>query len=46
MLVEEGKLSWDDPVRKHLPYFQLYNPYVSQEMRIRGLLHSLDLHRT
>ena len=38
MLVEEGKLSWDDPVRKHLPYFQLYDPYVSQEMRIRDLL--------
>lgn len=38
MLVEEGRLSWDDPVRDHLPYFQLYNPYVSQEMRIRDLL--------
>lgn len=38
MLVEEGKLSWDDPVRKHLPYFELYDPYVSQEMRIRDLL--------
>jgi len=38
MLVEEGKLGWDDPVRKHLPYFQLYDPYVSQEMRIRDLL--------
>ena len=37
-LVEEGKLTWADPVRKHLPYFQLYNPYVSQEMRIRDLL--------
>ena len=38
MLVEEGKVSWDDPVRKHLPYFQLYDPYVSQEMRVRDLL--------
>ena len=38
MLVEEEKLSWDDPVQKHLPYFQLYNPYVSSEMRIRDLL--------
>jgi CubicO group peptidase (beta-lactamase class C family) len=38
MLVEEGKLTWDDPVRQHLPYFQLYDPYVSQEMRIRDLL--------
>jgi len=38
MLAEEGKLGWDDPVRDHLPYFQLYDPYVSQEMRIRDLL--------
>ncbi len=38
MLVEEGKLSWDHPVREHLPYFQLYDPHVSQEMRIRDLL--------
>ena len=38
ILVEEGKLGWDDPVRDHLPYFQLYDPYVSQEMRIRDLL--------
>jgi CubicO group peptidase (beta-lactamase class C family) len=38
MLVEEGELSWDDPVRKHLPYFQLYDPFVSEEMRIRDLL--------
>src|SRR5689334_10207594 len=23
MLADDGKLSWDDPVRKHLPYFRL-----------------------
>ncbi len=38
MLVEEGKLSWDDPVRTHLPYFALYDPYVSDAMRVRDLL--------
>lgn len=38
ILVEEGKVSWDDPVTDHLPYFRLYDPYVSQEMRIRDLL--------
>jgi len=38
MLVEEGKIDWDDPVRDHLPYFQLYDPYVSQDMRVRDLL--------
>jgi len=38
VLVEEGKLKWDDPVRKYLPYFKLYDPYVSEEMRVRDLL--------
>ncbi len=38
MLVEEGKLSWDDKVTKHLPWFELYNPYVTDEMTIRDLL--------
>ena len=31
-------LSWDDPVVKHLPYFQLYDPYVTTEIRVRDLL--------
>lgn len=38
MLVDEGKISWDDPVIKHLPTFQLYDPYVTREMTIRDLL--------
>lgn len=38
LLVEEGKLSWDDKVRKHLPYFKLYDPYVTEEMTVRDLL--------
>ncbi|HWN99667.1 MAG TPA: serine hydrolase [Blastocatellia bacterium] len=38
MLVDEGKISWDDPVVKHLPGFQLYDPYVTREMTIRDLL--------
>ncbi len=25
MLVQEGKLDWDDPIRKYLPYFDLYD---------------------
>lgn len=37
-LVDEGKLSWDDPVHERLPGFQMYDPYVSKEMRIRDLL--------
>jgi CubicO group peptidase (beta-lactamase class C family) len=38
ILVDEGRLGWDDRVREHLPWFQLYDPYVSDEMRIRDLL--------
>ncbi|MCW5966726.1 MAG: serine hydrolase [Bryobacterales bacterium] len=38
MLVDEGKLSWDDPVQKHLPQFQMASPYVTREVTIRDLL--------
>ncbi len=38
ILVDEGKISWDDPVREYLPYFQLYNPYVSENITVRDLL--------
>jgi CubicO group peptidase (beta-lactamase class C family) len=37
-LVQEGKLNWNDKVKKHLPYFELYDPWVSQETTIRDLL--------
>lgn len=44
ILVEEGKLEWDDPVQKYLPYFQLYDDYASQQATIRDLLcHRLGL---
>ena len=38
MLVDEGKLKWDGPVRDYLPAFQMYDPYVSREMTVRDLL--------
>lgn len=38
VLVDEGKLKWDDPVTKYLPGFQLYDPYVTREMTVRDLL--------
>jgi CubicO group peptidase (beta-lactamase class C family) len=38
MLVDEGKVGWDDPVIKHLPWFALKDPYVTREIRIRDLL--------
>ena len=38
MLVDEGKVAWDDKVTKHIPTFQLYDPYVSRELTVRDLL--------
>jgi len=38
MLVQEGKVRWDDPVRQYLPYFSLYDPWVSEAFTIRDLL--------
>src|SRR5688572_27909806 len=37
MLVDEGKLNWDDPVRKHLPNFELADPYVTEHVTLRDL---------
>jgi CubicO group peptidase (beta-lactamase class C family) len=38
LLVDEGKLSWDDPVTKHLPWFKMKDDYVTAHMTIRDLL--------
>ena len=38
VLVDEGKLKWDDPVSKYLPSFQLYDPFVTREITVRDLL--------
>lgn len=38
MLVDEGKIKWDDKVRDHIPEFKLYAPYVSEEFTIRDLV--------
>lgn len=46
MLVDEGKLNWDDPVIKHLPDFQLYDEWVTKNVTVRDLLcHRLGLER-
>jgi CubicO group peptidase (beta-lactamase class C family) len=42
MLVDEGKLKWDDKVINHLPKFQLKDAYLTREVTIRDLL----THRT
>lgn len=38
ILVDEGKLGWDDRVRDHLPWFELSDPTASSEVTIRDLL--------
>lgn len=38
ILAEEGKLSLNDKVQDHLPWFELYDSYVSEHMTIRDLL--------
>lgn len=38
ILVDEGKIKWDDKVVSYLPYFELYDPYVTANFTIRDLL--------
>ena len=38
ILVEEGRLEWDAPVIRYLPWFALYDPYVTRELTVRDLL--------
>ena len=46
MLVDEGKLTWDDPVVKFLPDFRVYDPWITREVTLRDLLnHHLGLKR-
>jgi CubicO group peptidase (beta-lactamase class C family) len=38
ILVDEKKVAWDDPVVKHLPTFEMYDPWVSREIQVRDTL--------
>lgn len=38
MMVDEGKLNWDDKVRKHIPEFQLQDAWVTEQFTIRDLV--------
>ena len=38
MLAEEGKVDMDGRVTDYLPWFQVSDPYVTHEMRVRDLL--------
>ena len=42
MLVADGKMAWDDPVRKHVEWFHLSDPSADRDVTIRDLL----CHRT
>jgi CubicO group peptidase (beta-lactamase class C family) len=37
MLVDEGKVNWDAPVKDYVPYFQTYDPYVTSVLSSRDL---------
>lgn len=38
MLVDEGKVQWNDRATQHLPGFELHDPYVTREITVRDLL--------
>lgn len=38
ILVDEGRINWDDRVKDYLPYFELYDSYISEKFTIRDLL--------
>lgn len=42
MLVDEGKLDWDKPVKEYIPWLKLYDSYVTDHVTTRDLL----CHRT
>ncbi|WP_343485908.1 serine hydrolase [Allomuricauda sp. d1] len=44
ILVDEGKVDWNDKVVDHLPGFQLSDPYIAADARIKDLLtHNLGI---
>jgi CubicO group peptidase (beta-lactamase class C family) len=42
MLVDDGKMSWDDPVSKHIDFFHLSDPLTDRNVTLRDLV----THRT
>lgn len=38
MLVDDGKLGWDDPVAKHLPGYKLKDAKANEQVAVRDLL--------
>lgn len=42
ILVDEGRMDWDDPVRKHVPFFRLADPLADVNVTMRDIV----CHRT
>ena len=38
MLVDEGKLTWDKPIRDSVPSIQFYNDYLNNNVTLRDML--------
>lgn len=38
LLVDEGRVRWDDRVIDHIPWFAMYDPYATRELTLRDLL--------
>lgn len=38
IIVDKGKINWDDPVVKYLKGFEMYDPWVTKEITIRDLV--------
>jgi CubicO group peptidase (beta-lactamase class C family) len=38
ILVDEGKINWNDKVSKYLPDFQMYDPWVTNELTLRDIV--------
>lgn len=46
ILVDEGKINWDDKLTQHISWFQMKDPWVTNEMTIRdALTHQVGLGR-
>src|SRR5690606_2131509 len=38
ILVDRGKINWDDKIVDHIPWFQFKDPWVTREVTIRDVL--------
>ncbi len=38
ILVDEGKISWNSPVIDYIPWFQMFDPYVTREITVKDIL--------